>query len=118
MVEDKIFSDFDFSSAAQGGATSIIASGVNVVPILAVGNPGLQFQANWSAGSGQVSDSAIGFTVTVAGGAALIEDASLVQLAGSVLGTGTANVGEGVCVGVDCQFTTFTLNTLNTQDRL
>jgi hypothetical protein len=116
-IEDKIFSDFSYSSAAQGGATAIVASGVTVKPITTPLDPGLQFEANWSASSGQVSDSSIGFTVTVMGGAAMIEDASVVQLGGSVIGTGIANVGEGVCVGFNCQNTTFTLNTVNTTDK-
>jgi PEP-CTERM motif len=115
-IGDKIFSDFSYSSAAQGGATAISASGVTVVPITTAFDPGLQFEANWSASSGQVSDSSIGFTVTVMGGAALIEDASIVQLGGSVVGTGIANVGEGLCVGFNCLNTTFTLNTVNTTD--
>ena len=115
-IEDKIFSDFSYSSSAQGGATAIAASGITVTPITTPLDPGLQFQANWSASSGQVSDSSIGFTVTTLSGAALIEDASIVQLGGSVVGTGTANLGEGICVGFNCQNTTFTLNTLNTTD--
>src|SRR6266849_4754419 len=115
-IEDKIFSDFSYSGSAQGGATAITASGVTVTPISTPLNPGLEFQANWSASSGQVSDSAIGFTVTTMSGAAVIEDASLVQMSSNIIGTGTANVGEGVCVGFNCQNTTFTLNTLNTTD--
>jgi hypothetical protein len=116
-IEDKIFSDFSYSSSAQGGATAILASGVTVKPITTALNPGLTFQANWSASSGEVSDSSIGFTVTTMSGAALIEDASIVQLGSNVVGTGTANLGEGVCVGVNCQNTTFTLNTLNTTNQ-
>src|SRR5207342_3790183 len=100
-----------------GGATAITAAGITVKPITTPLNPGLQFEANWSASSGQVSDSSIGFTVATLSGAALIEDASLVQLGGSVIGTGIANVGEGVCVGLNCQNTTFTLNTVNTTDK-
>jgi hypothetical protein len=81
------------------------------------GNPGLQFVADWSAGSGQLTDSIIGFDVMVSEGAALIEDASLVQLAGSVIGTGFADVGEGIGVGANCLFTTYNLSTLNTADK-
>jgi hypothetical protein len=116
-IDDKIFSNFSFATSAQGGATAIFASGITVVPITTAFDPGLQFEANWSASSGQVSDSSIGFTVTVLGGAALIEDASIVQLGGSVIGTGIANVGEGICVGINCQNTSFTLNTVNTTDK-
>ena len=116
-IEDKIFSDFSYSSSALGGATAIVASGITVDTIITPNDPGLQFGANWAASSGQVSDSSIGFTVTVIGGAALIEDASIVQLGGTVVGTGTASVGEGICVGFNCQNTTFTLSTLNTTDR-
>jgi hypothetical protein len=116
-IGDKIFSNFSFASAAQGGATAETAADITVKPITTAFDPGLQFQANWSASGGQVSDSSIGFTVTVLGGAALIEDASIVQLGGAVIGTGIANVGEGICVGFNCQNTTFTLNTVNTTDK-
>jgi hypothetical protein len=116
-IGDKIFSDFAFSTAAQGGAAAETAADITVKPITTLNDPGLQFQSNWSASSGQVSDSAIGFTVTVIGGAALIEDASIVQLGGSVTASGIANVGEGVCAGFNCQNTTFTLNTVNTTDQ-
>ncbi len=117
MIGDKIFSNFSYSiTSTQGGATAIVADGITVNPITTSNDPGLQFSANWSASSGQVSDSLIGFTVTVADQSALIEDASVTQLGGSVIGTGTANVGEGICLGFNCQSINFTLNTINTTD--
>jgi hypothetical protein len=116
-IDDLVFSAFDYGSSAQGGATAIVASGVSVTPLVTPGNPGFRFGANWSASSNQISDSTLSFTVaTLNGAAVLLDDASLVQLAGAIRGTGLADVGEGICAGPDCQNTTFMLSTLNTSD--
>lgn len=93
-----VFSNFTYSSTASGGATAVPVSGVTVNPINSATNPGFTFEANWSAGTGQLTDSLIGFEVNT-GGPATISDASVVQTSSGILGTGMVNVTEGLCLG-------------------
>lgn len=62
---------------------------------------GLQFNAGWNALAGQTTDSDIGFTVTLLGGAITIEDFGLAQVSG-VLPNGSASVVENGCGPAPC----------------
>lgn len=109
QVGDKIFSGFTYTSSAFGGALAVPAAGVTVDTIgplgsgasLLGGNIGLQFNAGWNALAGETTDSDIGFTVTVLGGAKLIEDFGLAQVSG-VLPNGNASVVENGCGPAPC----------------
>lgn len=110
-IGDKIFDQFGYTSAAGGGASAILASGITVDTVGPLGsgaafldpNIGLRFVTAWAAGPGQFQDSNISFRVTSTG--ALIEDAALVQAGSSAIGTGIAAVSENL-------FTDSTLGTL------
>ena len=124
-IGDKIFSDFTYTSSAQG-ATQVLASGITVNTLGPAGTGagtvgqdfpndiGLQFNASWIAsGVNTFTDSIIGFTVTVVNGAnMLIHDAGLAQLAGAS-GTGTASVVEKGCGPVPCQLNQWGVMTLD-----
>ncbi len=109
QIGDKIFSNFNYTSSAFGGALAVPSAGVTVDTVgpastgaTFVGtNIGLQFNAGWNALAGQTTDSAIGFTVTVLGGAIIIEDFGLAQVSG-VLPNGSASVIENGCGPAPC----------------
>lgn len=109
QVGDKIFSNFTYTSSAFGGALAVPAAGITVDTLGPAGsgaslldaNIGLQFNAGWNALAGQTSDSAIGFTVTVVGGAAILEDFGLAQVSG-VTPDGSASVAEDGCGPAPC----------------
>lgn len=93
-----VFSNFTYSNSASGGATAIPSTGITVVPVDNLLGPGFTFEAAWSAGTDQTTDSLIDFSVST-GSAANITDASIVQTSSGILGTGTVNVTEGLCLG-------------------
>jgi hypothetical protein len=107
-VGDKTFSNFTYTSSGVS-ATAIPASGVTVDTIGPAGSGatlsgpdiGFQFSAGWSAGSGQVLTSDIGFTVTVTNstGGFLINDGGLVQSGTSFIAPGVAQVAETLSNG-------------------
>ncbi len=104
QIGDKVFSNFNYTSSAQGGALAITAAGITVDALGAngTGNIGLQFNADWAANAGQVTDSDIGFTVSVVnGGSMLIDDTGLAQISG-VNGDGSASVAELGCGPAPC----------------
>lgn len=109
QIGDKIFSNFTYTSSAFGGALAVPAAGVTVDTLgpagsgasLANTNIGLQFNAGWNAGAGATTDSAIGFTVTVVGGATILEDFGLAQTSG-VTPNGSASVVENGCGPAPC----------------
>jgi hypothetical protein len=103
QIGDKIFSNFTYTSSAGGGAVAIDKSAVTVDAIATTGTSvtgpdiGLQFNAGWSASAGQVTDAAIGFTVTVVNGAGMaITDLGLAEL-GAATTPGSASVAELAC---------------------
>jgi hypothetical protein len=109
-IGDKIFSNFAYTSSAQGGAVAVVASGVTVDTLGPAGsggsilNPdiGLQFSALWQANANQLSDATIDFTVTVASGVPMmITDTGLAQLSG-VNTSGSASVAEEACGPAPC----------------
>jgi hypothetical protein len=118
-IGDKIFSNFTFTSSAQGGATAVTAAGVTV-GIITGPDIGLSFNASWTASANQTIDSVIGFRVTViSGGPLLIEDFGLAQTSG-VTGNGSASVTEDGCGPAPCtpgplEVMTFDLGGSNTQ---
>jgi len=126
-IGDKIFSDFTYTSSAQGGATAVQASGISVNTLGPSGTGaggasldfpadiGLAFNASWIAsGANAFTDSIIGFTVTVVNGAnMLIKDAGVAQLAGA-FSTGVASVAEKGCGPVPCQLNQWGVLTLDT----
>ncbi len=75
-IDDKLFFDFTYSGTASGGATAIPASGIGVTPHNDPLNPGLEFQAAWTAGAGQTLDSLIKYKVQVLPGGNAIKDVS------------------------------------------
>jgi hypothetical protein len=112
QIGDKVFSNFTYTDSAVGGAVAVPATGVTVDTLgpttgsnpasIANANIGLQFNAGWDANAGQVTDSDIGFTVTVVGGGSmLIEDLGLAQVAG-VAPNGSASVAEAGCGPAPC----------------
>jgi len=114
QIGDKIFSNFSYTSSAQGGATLITEGGVTVDTVTS-GNLGLEFSAGWSVTSpGQIQDSNIEFDVAVVGGnPSQIEDAAVAQLSSGVFGSGTVDVTEGGCGPVPCTpgvWSVFTFN--------
>ena len=98
QIEDKIFSDFFYSTSPNGTPPS--AAAVTVSPITTAYNPGVIFQAPWSAIFGQSFDFSITFNVTVMAGGNLIEDASLGVGGVLALDAGTSvAVIENICAG-------------------
>jgi len=104
-IDDKTFSGFAYSSAASGGANTVPASGVNVIPcpgassfcaLLPAGEEGFIFTAAWGATAGQTLDSAITYTITSKGS---IIDALLLYGGFLVTGSGFASVGETLSNG-------------------
>lgn len=95
-----LFNNFTFSSSTSGGAPPLAAKDVTVTP---VAGPEFGFRFSFDlfgtfGGSGTVQHLLLGYTITVIGGAPLINDASLSQ-DGFTTGTGEAGVGEGLCLG-------------------
>ncbi len=76
QIGDKLFYAFSYVGSGFGGATAIPADGVAVTPISTPLNPGLIFNAAWTAGPGQGLDSMINFSVQVLPGGAPITDIS------------------------------------------
>ncbi len=74
ILDDKLFSNFEYSSSASGGAVAIPADGITVTAINTPLDPGFQFTAAWSVGPGQALDSLIAFDVQVLPGGNLIKD--------------------------------------------
>lgn len=109
QIGNALFSNFTYVSSAFGGALAVPASGVTVDTVgpagsgasLAGSSVGLEFNAGWNALAGQTSDSDIGFTVTLLGGAMTIEDFGLAQVSG-VLPNGSATVVENGCGPAPC----------------
>lgn len=110
QIGDKIFSNFNYTSSAQGGALAITADGITVDTLGPAGSGasllnssiGLQFNAGWVALANQITDSAIGFTVTVVGGSGMqIQDFGLAQISG-VNPNGSATVIENGCGPAPC----------------
>ncbi|HXJ96149.1 MAG TPA: hypothetical protein VMT20_25190 [Terriglobia bacterium] len=81
------FSDFSYSSAAFGGATSVPSDGVTVTPITTGPEIGFQFEAPWSVSSAQGENSVIDYTVTAASG-------TITDLVLSMAGFGVTNGGN------------------------
>jgi hypothetical protein len=108
-IGDKTFSNFTYTSSATN-ATKIDAGGVTVDTIGPAGSGatlsgpdiGLQFNAGWTVGSGQILDSLIGFDVAVTDGPALIKDAGLVQGGSGISGNGIGSVAENACAPAPC----------------
>lgn len=92
-VGDAKFSNFSYSPTASGGAVPVPATGVNVFALSSPGNNGLEFSSGgWvSSAAGQTNDATIDFSVSTA--TPILEDATL-RIAGTVLGSGFAGVGE------------------------
>lgn len=109
QLGNAVFSNFTYVSSAFGGALAVPAAGVTVDTLGPAGSGasilnsslGLQFNAGWNALAGQETDSDIGFTVTLLGGAMNIEDFGLAQVSG-VLPNGSASVVENGCGPAPC----------------
>jgi len=100
-IGDKTFSNFTYIPSG----TNLVQDEAVAVGLINNGSAGigLQFNAPWSAATGQTSDATIGFTVAVTpptGGVSII-DASLAQLDG-VSPDGSASVAERGCTPAPC----------------
>src|ERR1039457_5330750 len=75
-IDDKTFSNFSYSPSASGGAALIPPSGVAVVPVTTLNNPGFLFTGGFGLISNQTQDELFGFTVRVNQGGNPIDDRS------------------------------------------
>src|ERR1035437_5714489 len=98
-IDDKTFSNFSYASSASGGAALIPPSGVAVVPVTTLHNPGFLFSSGFGVISNQTQDEFFGFTVRVNPGGNAIDDITLLQLGSGITGTGSASIAETVCLG-------------------
>jgi len=98
-IDDKTFSNFSYSPSASGGAALIPPSGVAVVPVTTLNNPGFLFTGGFGVISNQTQDELFGFTVRVNLGGNSIDDITLLQLGSAFTGTGSASIAETVCLG-------------------
>ena len=98
-IDDKTFSNFSYASSASGGAALIPPSGVAVVPVTTLHNPGFLFSSGFGVISNQTQDEFFGFTVRVNSGGNAIDDITLLQLGTGFIGTGSASIAETVCLG-------------------
>jgi hypothetical protein len=121
QIGDKLFYNFNYSSTATGGASTVPASAVTVTADPSNPNePGIFFTSDWAissttpAASQIFLDSTIQFTVSVIGGAALIQDASL-SFAGfaSSTGQGVADIAETVILNGGTSSTNLEVDTVN-----
>lgn len=67
------FYDFGYTPSASSGVTPIDASGITVTQMTDPNDPGFQFNAAWSVGSGAYLDSFITFDVKVLSGAPITD---------------------------------------------
>jgi hypothetical protein len=99
-IGDKTFGNFTYSPSQTGGASEVPASAFNYATISNVNDQwGFVFTFPLSAGANQTNDIALGYTVTVTSGAALIDSATDGPITGNITGTGAAAVGETYCLG-------------------
>ena len=98
-IDDKTFSNWTYASSASGGAAKIPPSGVAVVPVTTLHNPGFLFSSGFGVISNQTQDEFFGFTVRVNPGGNAIDDITLLQLGSGFTGTGSASIAETVCLG-------------------
>jgi len=98
-IDDKTFSNFSYSPSASGGAALIPPSGVAVVPVTTLNNPGFLFTGGFGVISNQTQDELFGFTARVNLGGNPIDDITLLQLGSAFTGTGSASIAETVCLG-------------------
>jgi hypothetical protein len=121
QVGDKLFYGFNYTSIGQNGAATVPNSAVTVIADPSNPNePGLIFQGSWSvsatspAAAQILQDSNLQFSVSVIGGLALIQDASL-NFAGtaSSLGGAIAQIAETVILNGGTTSATLKVDTLN-----
>ena len=114
-IGDKLFSNFFYGSTGHGTGVAVAAAGVFLTPVGAgTYNPGIIFSsAGWVVPSGSPTtnsfvDSSIGFDVSVIGGFAIMEDATLTMSSFATSGAGLADITEtitpfGIQLQVDSQ---------------
>ena len=90
------FSEFQFSSAAQGGAALITPFGVTVTPLNFPGNEGFSFDPGFSVSSNQKQDVTIEFLVTAPSGQPLTDLG--INFNGASSGTGSTSFTETFCL--------------------
>jgi hypothetical protein len=99
-IGDKTFGNFTYTPSQTGGAAEVPPSSFNYSTIDNVNDQwGFDFTFPLAAGSNQTNDIALGYTVAVIGGAAMISSVSGGPITGSITGTGAASVGETYCLG-------------------
>ena len=98
-IGDKTFSNFTYNPTELGGATEVPATAFDFTTINDVNNQwGFEFTFPLTSGVNQSNDIALGYTVAVTNGAALIDSLEAGPITGSISGTGTASVGETYCL--------------------
>lgn len=98
-IGDKTFSGFTYNPTELGGATEVPATAFDFTTINGVNNEwGFEFIFPLTAGTNQSNDIALGYTIAVTSGAALIDSLEDGPITGSISGTGTASVGETSCL--------------------
>ena len=101
-IDDKTFSDFNYTGTANPPGFAIPAGSIGVTPITEPGNPGLQWSAPWFASTNSgilAQDSLFQFNVNVNPGGQLITDLSLSIAGVGFAGTGEVVVDETACLG-------------------
>ena len=98
-IGDKEFSDFDYT---QAGTVAVPAANITVKPIDEALNPGIEFFAPGAggfsvAGANATYTGTFDYLVTVLPDGADINDVTLFQLGGQILGTGTLSVDKKYC---------------------
>lgn len=100
-IGDKEFSDFTY---AQNGTFAVAAANITVMPIDTALNPGIEFFAPGAGGfstpAGMANQSytgTFGYLVTVLPDGADINDVTLFQLGGHIVGSGTVSVDKKFC---------------------
>ncbi len=97
-VNGQLFAGFTALPFTPGSTTSLSPASITVTPITA-GGPGLLFTVNESAGSNQLADAAIGFTIAPdAGSANLLAGNTLTQNGGTATGAGNVVGTESICL--------------------
>lgn len=101
-IDDKTFSNFQYSYSSNPPGFGVPPGSVTVTPIMTPGDPGFQFSTGWHASTSsgvQTQDSLFQFTVNVNPGGNLITDVSLSMGGAGFSGTGSVIIDETVCLG-------------------
>lgn len=119
-IGNDIFSAFAYNSSAQGGAMPVPAADITVNTVGPIGSGadfvepdiGLQFNAIWTALTGQSLQSQISFIVTTDSIPSTITDGGVAQVAAAVSSDGGISILEQSCNNPPCTPATWGLITI------